>query len=671
MTLSSLTRRLPGGWNLLLPWKHWVHGLREFFAYHGVWALGVRLLRQWTIRQKILVVLSLTGLPLVPMSVLLLKEQARAVGTAERHIAGGALATAAYRLVEAIQDSERGPDAGKPAAQERLMSAVQALRTAKAGADRAGLKIWGAWESVDPAVARLELGATLSPQGRLDALATARDALLEMHSATVDEAGFLLTGDPIVQLNAQLAYDHVPRVNERLWSLFVSLRVHAAEQTRSGGNVHSVMPSALEVAGRIYSLESSLRRLLRGIERLPEDVAPEAARTGLLAAGQVLVRAREAMLTDGSLSLEEIGALRDLEVSALKEVAGLRDAHAAWLAVHDVAERNRAENWRVLMLLGISISIGLSLYLFYAFYLVMRGGLFILNEQMQSMARGDLSSRQRPRGGDEVADTMRAMSMSVERLADLLASVRHGSSSVSQAAQQIAIGNSDLRARNHRTNESLEKVVDGVARYSAQLEACSRQVETVVDTVQALRLQSARNRRQMEHLRETLNSVRGQSRQITDAVSLIDAVAFRTNILALNASVEASKAGETGRGFAVVAQEVRSLALRSAEAARRIGAIVGSSSNDIEQSSRLAEETGRAIVESDGHIDRIHGAMGDVASLTREGQLESSAILDQVKALRESTEKNLGLVEQLANASHSLRSHGERLTHRLSHFKLG
>ena len=147
-------------------------------------------------------------------------------------------------------------------------------------------------------------------------------------------------------------------------------------------------------------------------------------------------------------------------------------------------------------------------------------------------------------------------------------------------------------------------------------------------------------------------------------------IAFRTNILALNASVEASKAGDAGRGFSVVAQEVRALATRSADSARRIAEIVSSSTLEIEQSGALADETGQSIQSADAHADAIHSAMSSVAELTHQGDRESAAILDEVKLLQDSTAKNLALVEQLALASDALRGQGERLSYKLGLFKL-
>jgi methyl-accepting chemotaxis protein len=324
--------------------------------------------------------------------------------------------------------------------------------------------------------------------------------------------------------------------------------------------------------------------------------------------------------------------------------------------------------WVVGTLLG---AIGLASYLMYCFFLVMRGGLKQLNHQMTLMAQGDLSPRPAPVGGDEVAAVMRAMSTSLVRLSDLLASVRLGASSVNQATQQVATGNTELTNRNRDTAGNVSAVVDGVTRYAQQLQDCGRQVESVVHNVQGLRLESVRNRQQMQRLRERMTTLRSKSREIGEIVTLIDAIAFRTNILALNASVEASKAGESGRGFAVVAQEVRTLALRGAESARRIGDIVARSTEDIELSGDLAEATGVALAAADERIDSIHLAMDDVAALTRSGEQESGEILHQLTGIRDATTQSLHLVEQLATASMALRTQGERLALKIGQFRLG
>jgi methyl-accepting chemotaxis protein len=334
---------------------------------------------------------------------------------------------------------------------------------------------------------------------------------------------------------------------------------------------------------------------------------------------------------------------------------------------HELTQAEAVRRW---IFGALVASILLSQYLLYCFFLVMRGGLRQLNQQMNQMAQGDLSARLSPLGGDEVAQMMRAMTDSLVRLSDLMATMRQGVASVEQAAHQVALGNADLKSRNQETSSALHVIVDAVTRYSTQLEACGRQVETVVETVQALRLESARNRKQMHRLRERMSALRGKSREIGEIVTLIDTIAFRTNILALNASVEASKAGEAGRGFAVVAQEVRSLALRGAESARRIGEIVSRSTEDIETSGALADEAGKSMAEADARVDQIHTAMDDVAALTRSGEKDSAEILAQLTSIQGGTDQSLLLVEQLATASGGLRQQSERLTHKVAQFRL-
>jgi methyl-accepting chemotaxis protein len=363
-------------------------------------------------------------------------------------------------------------------------------------------------------------------------------------------------------------------------------------------------------------------------------------------------------------------ALRATYAAASQEAEHLRLEQLARVEQMLRAQLAAAERLRAWVFGALLAAMALSQYLLYCFFLVMRGGLVQLNQQMTRMSQGDLSARLAPLGEDEVAATMHAMTVALVRLSDLLASVQHGVGAVTQASQQVALGNSDLSARDHETARNLAAVVEGVARNAAQLEACGHQVEAVVGTVQALRLESARNRKQMQRLRERMVALRSKSREIGEVVTLIDNVAFRTNILALNASVEASKAGEAGRGFAVVAQEVRSLAQRAADSARRIGDIVARSSEDIEFSGALAEETGQALAAADEHVDQIHVAMDDVATLTRHGGRESTAILEQLTRIKDGTGQNLRLVEQLATASDALRSQGERLAHEVGQFRL-
>jgi methyl-accepting chemotaxis protein len=355
---------------------------------------------------------------------------------------------------------------------------------------------------------------------------------------------------------------------------------------------------------------------------------------------------------------------------AMRQSWGLRQATVVELrdAVQQRIERD--EQRLAYATAGLVAMLLLVAYLLYTFFLVLQGGLKEINKQVGNIARGDISGRPAALGHDEVGQTISGLTQSMIRLADLLGSMRQSVGAVSQVAQQVAAGNGDLTVRNHAATEALAQIVEALTRYGEQLHECGVQVESAVGTVQTLRLESARSRKHVRRLQERMTALRGKSREIGEIVLLIDAIAFRTNLLALNASVEASKAGETGRGFAVVAQEVRSLALRGAESARRIGDIAQRSTEDIETSGALAEEAERNMAEVDSQVDRIHQAMDEVARATRSGEHDSAQIREQIGELQGNQAKNLQLVAQLATASDSLRAQGEQLAHRVGQFRL-
>ena len=659
MPPNRLSLRLPSALAASALWR----GLHEFFAYHGVWAPGVRLLRKLTVRAKVGLVLGIMGAPLLPLSWHVASQQQATVDETSRRLAGVNLAEATVRLDTLFDGMATAIERGHPLPPVDGGPDHAHLVQASDAASQAGLPVLQIWERQRAAIEHaLALGA-VPAEARPALLHQARQGLADLQHAAAAAAAVDATQDRQLSAQAALALGDLPALQAQL------TRVRALAQTRlsadgrtSAAERHTL---TLELAAAVATGEHMARELndrwqAAGGSVSETEAQPEAVAYLALVAHQLL--ALEPAADEPALHAAH-GVARD--ALHRHQVRLLATVTERLTQQHADAEQLRT---RVVALLALTLT--LSLYLLYTFFLVMRGGLVQLNHQMNRMAQGDLSARLTPLGVDEVAATMHAMTKSLVRLSDLLASVRHGVSAVTQASQQVAHGNADLSERHHGTVQHIAEVVDGVQRYAAQLEACGRQVEAVVGAVQVLRLESARNRKQMQRLRERMASLRGKSREIGEIVTLIDHIAFRTNILALNASVEASKAGESGRGFAVVAQEVRSLAQRGAESARRIGDIVARSAEDIEQSGQLAEETGNALASADQQVDQIRTAMDDVAGLTRSGEQESAAILTQLTQIKAGGDEGLRLVEQLATASDALRAQGERLAHKVGQFKL-
>ncbi len=322
------------------------------------------------------------------------------------------------------------------------------------------------------------------------------------------------------------------------------------------------------------------------------------------------------------------------------------------------------------LLVSVGFCLALAIYMLLAFYRVTHGGLTHLKDQVGRMASGDLSMRPQPWGRDEVAHAMHSLGQSLGRLADLFAVVRQGVAASSHASREIAAGNHDLARRTAAASAAIDQVLAGVGQYIEQLDASGLRVDEAEAVVQRMRLDAAHARHQMSQLDERMQTLQRRSREIVEIVALIDNLAFRTNILALNASIEAAKAGEAGRGFAVVAQEVRSLAGRSAESARRIGEIISGSTDDIAQGHVLAGEASQALRQTDGQVARIHDEMQQIVALTRAGQNSSQEILAELRRLGELTQENHRLVDQMALASNALSAEGERLDETVASFKL-
>ena len=663
---------------------------REFFAYHGVWAFGVRAMRLWSLRMKMVLLVTVMSLPLLPLMVQQILERNRTVAVSGQRLAGLEVADAAYKLAVQLDVPRQALEAGQPATPGPEAAALLArLSAGVAEASAQGLSLDAAWRAHQPMLERAVATASQSPTTRLAALASARQSLVTLRQLSIAESHLLLTEDPGQSARTVLSVQVLPALHRHLAGLrSLAARQSAlmAQQPRPVADLHALLLQAAATAAGARDALAQADRTLGGVHgldlRLPKAAEVAGPTAGLAGSGPggtsgspALALARQALLDleAGMLAPEPVVDLAQVRQSVAAAVAQAVELQTVLdVRVKDDLQLQQAEAQaqRRWLFGALALTTLLAVYLVYSFFLVMDGGLSKLSKQMNRMAQGDLSARPQALGGDEVAETLRAMTTSLARLSDLLASVRHGVGAITQASEQIAAGNGDLRSRSRRSADGLDALVAAVTRYTEQLQTCSRSVDEVVTTVQTLRLASARNRRQVQRLQERMGALRSNSREIGEIVNMIDGIAFRTNILALNAQVEASKAGDAGRGFAVVAQEVRALATRSAESARKVGDIVGRSTMDIEQSHALADETNDAMGQADSHVDAIHAAMSQVAALTQQGDRESAEILDEIKVLKDSTAKNLGLVDQLAVASDALRGQGERLSHKVGLFKL-
>ncbi len=289
----------------------------------------------------------------------------------------------------------------------------------------------------------------------------------------------------------------------------------------------------------------------------------------------------------------------------------------------------------------------------------------------RAIADMDLTGEpQRHYRSDETGQLLRAIDAMREALRRALLDVRSVVDNISTASTQIATGNMDLSARTEQTASNLEETASAMeeltstVRHSADSAAQANQLTNSAAQV------ARRGGDVVAQVVGTMTEIQASSQKIGDIIGTIDGIAFQTNILALNAAVEAARAGEQGRGFAVVAGEVRTLAQRSAEAAREIKALIGASVDKVETGTRLVSDAGSTMNEIVDSVQRVTDIVGEISTASREQSQGIGQINTAVADLDKMTQQNAALVEESTAAAESLKDQAARLSDVVATFRL-
>ena len=287
-----------------------------------------------------------------------------------------------------------------------------------------------------------------------------------------------------------------------------------------------------------------------------------------------------------------------------------------------------------------------------------------------AIARGDLSLDIERGGADETGQLLLALGDMQARLSSLVGEVRTHAEGVANTSAEIAQGNNDLSARTEQQASALEQTAASMEQLGSTVKQNADSARTANQLALNASSVASDGGEVVAAVVDTMKGINDSSRRIADIIGVIDGIAFQTNILALNAAVEAARAGEQGRGFAVVASEVRSLAQRSAEAAREIKGLIHASVERVEAGTALVDRAGSTMTEVVAAIRRVTDIMGEISAASSEQSAGVAQVGEAITQMDQTTQQNAALVEQSAAAAASLRSQASQLVDTVAVFKL-
>jgi methyl-accepting chemotaxis protein-2 (aspartate sensor receptor) len=314
--------------------------------------------------------------------------------------------------------------------------------------------------------------------------------------------------------------------------------------------------------------------------------------------------------------------------------------------------------------------------------LLLGGGLFLmmrrwvgrplqeLSRAVTVLAAGDLTQPCHSAQRDEIGELIRNVEGMRQRFQQMIGSVRSSVDSITTASSEIATGNQDLSARTEQTASNLQRAASSMEQITGTVKQSADSARQANQLASSAAEVAARGGSVVSQVVTTMDEINASSKKIADIIGVIDGIAFQTNILALNAAVEAARAGEQGRGFAVVASEVRSLAQRSADAAKEIKGLIGASVDRVEAGSRLVADAGKTMSEIVGSVQRVSDIIGEISTAAAEQSDGIGQVNQSVNQLDQMTQQNAALVEQSTAAAESLKDQAARLAQAVGSFRL-
>ena len=429
-------------------------------------------------------------------------------------------------------------------------------------------------------------------------------------------------------------------------------------------------PEVSATSARISELQNSIETLATA-----DEEKAMLAQLAQASAAYAAARDEAAQRRSGGDAEAAKALVKDKLQPALASYAGLQQQFVRLQEQRADTMRDAVGAERMRTVLIVSVVMGLIVAGLAAsnFFLVrsIRTPLNALTHAAERIGHGDLTVELDTRRADELGQVTRSLAEMREALRAIVRQVRESTGSIRLASAEVASGNMDLSQRTEQAASNLQQTAGaiqqlaGTVRQSADAAAQANQLARSASTV------ADRGGQVVAQVVSTMDEINASSKKIADIIGVIDGIAFQTNILALNAAVEAARAGEQGRGFAVVAGEVRSLAQRSAAAAREIKSLIGSSVERVETGARLVQEAGSTMTDIVASVQRVSDIIGEISAAATEQSAGIGQVNGAIGQLDQMTQQNAALVEESAAAADSLKDQAVRLAGVVSTFRVG
>jgi methyl-accepting chemotaxis protein len=324
----------------------------------------------------------------------------------------------------------------------------------------------------------------------------------------------------------------------------------------------------------------------------------------------------------------------------------------------------------VLALVGIAVSLGLGVVIARLLGRQLGGEPSYAADVVSRIASGDLTLAVEADAAHD-GSLLHSIKQMQAQLTSIVGKIKDSSDTIATASGQIAAGNQDLSSRTEQQASSLEETAASMEELTSTVKQNADNARQANQLAVSASEVAVRGGSVVGQVVDTMGSINASSKKIVDIIGVIDGIAFQTNILALNAAVEAARAGEQGRGFAVVASEVRSLAQRSAAAAKEIKTLIGDSVEKVAEGSKQVEEAGRTMEEIVGSVRRVTDIMGEITAASQEQTSGIEQINQAITQMDQVTQQNAALVEEASAAAQSLQEQAGSLSEVVGVFRLG